>query len=61
MSDTVSDITDVLGCFTMWSAIENILFTDYSQDSYIRIIKFDKITQNYTRLHKYYTRKFSSG
>ena len=39
MSDTVSDITDVLGCFTMWSAIENILFTDYSQDSYIRIIK----------------------
>ena len=39
MSDLVSDITDILGCFTMWSAIENILFTDYSQDSYVKVIK----------------------
>ena len=39
MGDTISDITDIMGCFTIWSAVENMLFTDYSQDSYVRIIK----------------------
>ena len=39
MGDTISDITDILGCFTIWTAVENILFTDYSQDSYLRVIK----------------------
>jgi len=36
---TISDITDIFGCFAIWSAVENILFTDYRQDSYLKIIK----------------------
>ena len=39
MGSTASDITDILAWITIWTAVENMIFTDYSQDSYARIIK----------------------